>query len=134
MPFRIKDLMIAVLPVREEENPLLGCLMSPCPDMPGSIFAGDCTRCTDLGSCDAGCTRIQCSYQTNDLVAALVDLRDAELQLLRAELRLAQQGLERRRSPQEIDFLERHLQEALEELRSQRDRLTRETNVEPESK
>lgn len=124
MAFRIKDLLISLVPAKGKEAAgHLGCLMSPCPENHGSIVAGDCTRCTDLGSCDAGCTRIQCSYQTKDLADALVEMRDAELLLLKAQLRLEVQGIERRRSAREIDTLEKHLEGALKELRAERARL-----------
>ncbi|GCE21153.1 hypothetical protein [Dictyobacter kobayashii] len=90
-----------------------------------------CVGCTN--TCDAGCSRVQCSnYPTNNFAEQQADIQAAQLLLLRAELRLALQGRPRQpiasipepqRSAQELDLLEKHLQGALEEVRGEREQL-----------
>ncbi len=140
MAFRIKDLMITVLPPGGDLGcagsvlggclmSVAGCLVSACPDIHGSFVAD----CTPYASCDAGCSRIQ-----SRLVEETVpDLRAAELVLLKAQLMLAlQRGeLQQRvarvpeqpKTVQEIDLIEKHLQEALKELRGERERFAKVT-------
>ena len=139
MAFRIKDLMIAVLPPgAPSPAPDLFCLDTMIwGDGGGGGGGGGCGNqftcygCTN--TCDAGCSRVQCSqYPTNNFAEQAADLRAAELLMLRAELRLALQGQPRQpiaqvpeppRTRQDLNILETKLQEALEEIRQERERL-----------
>jgi hypothetical protein len=126
MAFRIKDLLVAVSPVGVD-----GRLI----DFPNAY--DDCSRCTGLTKDCPGCTRIQCSdYPTRNfgkdmtIYEAVAEFQSAQLVLLKAELKLAQQrdlaaGKEAREAMEapdspELEALERRLEEALEELRRQR--------------
>jgi len=143
MAFRVKNLMITLLPTEAG-----GIVERICHDVTIPVWETDggpggggggggcgnaysCIGCTN--TCDAGCSRVQCSeYPTNNFAPQMVDIQAAQLLLLRAELRLALQGRPREPiaamtdqpvSPEDIDLLEKHLTDALEELRQERDRL-----------
>jgi hypothetical protein len=107
----------------------------------GAFSVGDCGNdptchgCTN--TCDAGCSRIQCSdYPTNNIPAQqLQDLKTAELLRMRAEMRIAMQeraiGQSVATTPQQslssvedIDRLEENLRGALDELAQERARRT----------
>ena len=122
-----------------------GCGFS-VPNCGATLFGGGCGNdytcngCTN--TCDAGCSRVQCSnYPTNNFPAQeLTNLREAKLALLKAEMRLAQEELNRAakgsdapmpQSREELDFLEKRLEDALEELRAQREKLGKESKKEP---
>jgi hypothetical protein len=158
MAFRIRDLMIAVLPPGAGGLgggcgvSLGGCggasFGGPCGiTLPGCgvsfpgcgvTLIGDCGNdytckgCTN--TCDAGCSRVQCSdYPTKEIPAQqFEDLRIAELLRLRAQMRIAIQeravggpivgAPELAPRPEDIDQLEQHLQSALHELRQERER------------
>ncbi len=172
MAFRIKDLMISVVPPGVPV-PFPGCHGVSLPNCGGSslaclafslpqcavslphcglslphcggvsltncgasLFGGcgneyTCNGCTN--TCDAGCSRIQCSnYPTNKFPAReLADLRAAQLALLKAELRLAQDALDlagtgaaaQSEGPEDLARLEKQMEEALKELRVERARV-----------
>jgi hypothetical protein len=126
MAFRIKDLLIAVSPIDVD-----GRLI----DFPNAY--DNCTRCTGLTKDCPGCTRIQCSeHPTRNfghdftIYEAVTEFRQAELVLLQAELKIAQQrdlaaGGQAREAlgepdDDELEALERRLEEALKEVRKQR--------------
>jgi hypothetical protein len=120
MAFRVKDLLIAVAPVR-----LDGRLV----DFPQA--ADDCTRCTGLTNACPGCTRIQCSEhptrnfgRDTTIYEAVRDFRAAELLLLQSELKMAEQrqaaGGKKAAEEADLDLLERQLREALEEVQRAR--------------
>ena len=123
MAFRVRDLLIAVMPVGEEGRLL---------DFPTAV--DECTRCTGLTPDCPGCSRVQCSEApTNNLgqdftiYEAVADFQAAERALLRAELKLAEQrNLAAGRasddpagSQTDLAALEKRLEAALKEVRAQ---------------
>lgn len=126
MAFRIKDLMITVLPIGGHTP-----VQRPCEYPPQSP------------TCFGGCTRIQCSDYPTYGIREPEDETASELTILRAELAelKALQGypwqLDPKLNPmlepplesvEGLDALEQHLQEALEELHAERDRRMNATN------
>jgi hypothetical protein len=159
MAFRIKDLIVTVLPKGSPE-PLGECEVSErcdlAPDTGGGPGPGDGGPGPGDGGpgpggggpgpgdggggCPfPGCSRIQCSkYPTNDLrQAAMADVAAAELALLKTQLKVALLGIEaqeqavqqlpvpvhRPKTVQDIDVLKERLQEALQELSTERAQL-----------
>lgn len=138
MAFRIKDLVISVVPgntgcigtVPDPCNALSGCAVSVCA-APGSLVAG-CQGEGCTNSCDAGCSRVQCSdFKSLGLQLELADLQAAELVILRAQLRVAMAGqiqpaaAQPPQTPEDMDRLQKQLEGALEALSQQRDNLNK---------
>jgi hypothetical protein len=123
MAFRVRDLLIAVMPVGEDGRLL---------DFPGAI--DECSRCTGLTKDCPGCSRVQCSeHPTRNfghdftIYEAVADFQAAERALLRAELKLtAQRNLAAGLPPDDpaaseadLGALEKRLEEALKAVRAE---------------
>jgi hypothetical protein len=123
MAFRVKDLLIAVMPMGED-----GQLV----DFPGAI--DECSRCTGLTPNCPGCSRVQCSDAPTrnfgedfTIYEAVGEFQEAERALLRAELKLTEQrnlvaGRARddaAGSEPDLGALEKRLAAALKEVRAQ---------------
>ena len=120
MAFRISDLIITVSPA-EALGTTPGSPRRPC-DYKTTCFV---------------CTLIQCSYQTRDFGnQELAERTSADIEALKAELRatlaaldveqaaLAAPAADRPRSVAEVDLVEDRLRRALDELSSERERLS----------